>query len=387
MGKRILDALERSKSWKIYRHGTAAFSLLKGLLQAFGVWPKVVAVAVLAMSAAVGFIAELPIWEKLLVGLTAAALLSMISLAIAAAVKLPGLDQNLDTPREDEAVAQPRSIVLRRSMVAIVVVCIVGMILGGWLMIFRWNRGQPRSRQLTEQEMSIMRISHENELLRYGNLQQSLVKVYLEANEVMTKVCRKLKLSDEQIRSGCRTDLEKGIAYAVPTPEHDNGCFDYDPSKLYATNKVHTLFSIGEYAVLSERNWPVAFESLQDANIFIAIARNYHRACFVGGVQQPSLSDALIEWPGAKNISAAALCEAFTPDDLMAIEETDASYVLDGNKKLLRFANISDANAAVGTAKHHSTICVIGGIPGVNAPHPNIVGWESVPGNRVVYLN
>jgi hypothetical protein len=368
MFQKILDAVDRNRTWKTYRHCLALVNLLKVL----GVWPKVVAGAALIVGPLVGYLVVLPLWGRMIVGLGVAALLSMTVLAIVTAATVPN-------PQTGQKLLPRRSI-----MVAIC--CVVGMAALGWW-LFNHNQGPPLSRMLSNEEAEVLRLVHENTLLKYGTYQKDLARIYGESNRVTRDACRVFNISDEQIESDCRVDLAKGTVSLVLAPAQQDGCFGYDPRTLYATNRIQTIFSAGKYTILDERNWPVAFASEEGAQAFLGVARSYRRMCFVGGVGRPSMSDVLIEWPTAKDTSSVGLCENFAPDHLTILEDKEAAFVVEGGKRLLRFTRASEASAAVKMARGHSALCVIGGLPGINAPDHNVIGWESVTGDRVVCLN
>lgn len=72
---KLLETLDRNKSWKWYRHVSTFINLLKTL----GVWPKIIVWVGVIVGAAVGYIAALPLWGRILAGLGAAALFSVVA--------------------------------------------------------------------------------------------------------------------------------------------------------------------------------------------------------------------------------------------------------------------------------------------------------------------
>ena len=78
MLQKVLDALDRNKPWKVYRHGSALYNLLKAL----GIWPKYASLGGLVVGLPVAYFSALAVWAKILLGLIVAMIVAVISLVI-----------------------------------------------------------------------------------------------------------------------------------------------------------------------------------------------------------------------------------------------------------------------------------------------------------------
>src|SRR5581483_8625615 len=61
---RVLNALDRNKPWKIFRHGSSFVNLLKVL----GIWPKLVVGFSLVLGIFIPYLTSLPLWAKFALG-------------------------------------------------------------------------------------------------------------------------------------------------------------------------------------------------------------------------------------------------------------------------------------------------------------------------------
>jgi hypothetical protein len=76
MWEKLFEALEQNRAWRVFRHAKA----LGDIFSYFGVSAWIASVLAIMAAAAVTWLASLPIWAKVLVGLSATFLILLVAI-------------------------------------------------------------------------------------------------------------------------------------------------------------------------------------------------------------------------------------------------------------------------------------------------------------------